>query len=142
MRVRGAAIGALLALVSACSSATHDAGGGPIMVVDAHGAPLPGAFLTLLAESENPSARPQTYTSSELKAQTSDTQGMIRADLDDGLWESDHNYHFRVHLRGYEDVTMSVSKDLFPPILRIEMRRLEPEPGPSPKAAGQAARPR
>src|ERR1035438_3283762 len=118
VRVRSAASVALLALVCACSSATKDNAGGRILVVDAHGAPLPGAFLTLLPETENPSGRPQAYTTEELKAQTSDAQGMFRVDLEDCLWDSDHNYHFRIRRQGYEDETMSVSTDLFPPVLR------------------------
>jgi hypothetical protein len=125
LRTRLAAALALAALACACTSATGDAAGGRIMVVDARGAPLPGAFLVLIPEIDGPSSRHQAYTSSELKAQTADAQGMIHADLDDCLWESDHTYHFRVHLAGYEDATMSVSTELFPPVLRVEMRRLE-----------------
>ena len=141
MRVRSAAIAALLALASACSSPPKDNAGGRIMVVDAHGAPLPGAFLAVVPEAENPSARPQAYTTAELRAHTSDAQGMIRVDLDDYLWDSDHNYHFRVRRQGYEDETLSVSTDLFPPVLRIELRRVEPEPAAPPNAGRQAARP-
>jgi hypothetical protein len=134
MRIPLAVSVAVLALACACSSPPKDAAGGRIMVVDAHGAPIPGAFLTLLAETEEPASRRVTYGSAELKAQTSDAQGMIRAELDDCLWESDHSYHFRIRRRGYEDVTMSVSTELFPPVLRVEMRRLEPEAPPAPGA--------
>ena len=141
MRTRLAAALALAALACACSSPTRDAAGGRIMVVDARGAPLPGAFLVLIPEIDRPSPRPQAYTSGELRAQTADAQGMIRADLDDGLWESDHNYHFRVHLAGYEDATMSVSTELFPPVLKVEMRRLEAEPGNGPRPAREYGRP-
>jgi hypothetical protein len=141
VRIRSAAFVALLGLVSACSSPPKDNAGGRIMVVDARGAPLAGAFLSLLPEYENASSRPTAYTTAELRAHTSDTQGMIRVDLDDYLWDSDHNYHFRIRRGGYEDVTMSVSPDLLPPVLKIEMRRLEPEPGAPPNAARPAARP-
>jgi hypothetical protein len=123
VRIRLAAALALAALACACSSTTGDAAGGRIRVVDSRGNPLPGAFLVLIPEVDSASSRPQAFTSAELKAQTADAQGMIRADLDDCLWDSDHNYHFRVHLAGYEDETMSVSKDLFPPLLTVEMRR-------------------
>jgi hypothetical protein len=41
--------------------------------------------------------------------------------MDDCLWPSDDCYHFRVHRSGYEDSTISVSKDLFPPMLKVEL---------------------
>ena len=112
-----------------------------MVVVDALGAPVQGAFLYLVAEDENPSAKPEHFTLAELKARTSDAQGMIRAELDDFLWESDHCYHFRVRRSGFEDVTMSVSRDLFPPVLRIEMKRLVREPGKPQPPAQEAGHP-
>jgi hypothetical protein len=115
-------------LAAACSSTPGEDPRSRVMVVDTLGVPVQGAFLILVAENENPSARPATYTKAELKAQTTDAQGMIRADLDDCLWESDHSYHFRIRARGFEDLEMTVSKDLFPPLLRVEMRRLGQEP--------------
>ena len=129
------------ALVSACSSTSGAAEGGRVAVVDALGAPVQGAFLYAVAEDESPSARPEHFTSAELKARTSDAQGMIRAELDDFLRESDHCYHFRVRRSGFEDVTMSVSRDLFPPVLRIEMKRLGQEPGRPQPPAQEAVRP-
>jgi len=116
------------ALASACSSTPGEDPRSHVMVVDTLGVPVQGAFLILVPENENPSARPATYTRAELKAQTSDAQGMIRADLDDCLWESDHSFHFRIRARGFENLEMTVSKDLFPPLLRVEMRRLGQEP--------------
>jgi hypothetical protein len=116
------------ALAAACSSTSGEDPRSRMMVVDTLGVPVQGAFLILVPENENPSARPATYTKAELKAQTSDAQGMIRADLDDCLWESDHSYHFRIRARGFEDLEMTVSRDLFPPLLRVEMRRLGQEP--------------
>ena len=137
MRIPAAACAAALALATACSAPTGDNAGGRIMVVDARGAPLAGAFLSFMPEEENPSARPTQYTTREIREHTSDAQGMIRVDLEDCLWDSDHSYHFRVRRGGYEDVTMSVSMDLCPPVLRVEMRRVETEAAP-PAAKGAA----
>jgi hypothetical protein len=128
----------LVALAPACSSTPGAAEGGRMAVVDSLGAPVQGAFLYAMPEDENPPARPEKYTSAERKARTSDAQGMLRAELDDFLWESDHCYHFRVRRSGFEDVTMSVSRDLFPPVLRIEMKRLAQATG-SPQGTAQEA---
>jgi hypothetical protein len=126
---------ALVALVSACSSEPSASAGTRILVVDGSGAPIRGAFLVLLPEVEDPSSRLPKYTSAELGELTSDQQGMIHAELDDCLWDSDRCYHFRIRRGGFEDVEMTVSRDLMPPVLRIEMKRPAPagqEPGRPP----------
>jgi hypothetical protein len=131
---------ALAALLGGCGSPPGEPAAARVMVVDTRGAPIQGAFLSAIQEDENPSARPQEYTSGELRAQTSDPQGMIHAGLDDFLWESDHCYHFR--RAGFEEVEMSVSRDLVPPVLRIEMKSLSQDSGSPrvPAGAGQGAR--
>lgn len=128
----GACVAAALVLLAcACNSDSGSATGGRVTVVDARGAPLAGAFLVLVPEDDNGSTRPVSYTSWELRDQTSDAQGVFRASLDDCLWESDGCFHFRVRKDGYEEVAMSVSKDLFPPVLRVELKPREQAPAPS-----------
>jgi hypothetical protein len=111
----------------ACSFLSSGKPVGRVMIVDGRGAPLVGA--TLLPDLEAPPNTPWHYTSTELAAHTSDEQGMILADLAEYFWDSDGCYHFLVHRPGYENVTMTVSRDLFPPVLKIEMKdRLQPSP--------------
>ncbi len=134
VRVRGrsriaawgtAVAGALALLVGACNSSSGANAGGRIVVVDGSGAPVAGALLILMPEDENQSSTPLGHTTAELRELTSDSQGVIHAQLDDCLWDSDGCYHFRVRRYGYDDVTMSVSKDLFPPVLRVELKPRE-----------------
>lgn len=89
-------------------------------MIDPSGAPIQGAIL--IPESENSSAAPSRYDRDEIMSRVSDAQGGLSAMLDLCLWASDGCYHFRIHRAGYEDAAMVVSKDLFPPVLRIVLR--------------------
>jgi hypothetical protein len=103
---------------------------GQILVVDAAGAPLPGAVV--LPDAEYPSAEPPRYTDSELKDHATNSEGLVLVYLDDFYWNSDSCYHFRVRRGGYEDEEMTVSRDLFPAVLKIDMRpRLPAAPPPA-----------
>jgi hypothetical protein len=121
---------ALAGLLAACSSSPDAGGPSRVRVVDSHGIPIMNA--TLLADDEFPSGGQRVYSQEELNARASDAQGYFHVDLDESLWRGDGFYHFRVHRVGYEDEVMVVSKDLFPPLLRIEMKAA---------AAGQQAAP-
>jgi hypothetical protein len=120
----------LVMLLSACGSFSGADSKGHILVVDARGAPIPGALV--LPEDESQSGSPHHYTDSEIYGRATDAQGNLRIDLDDYYWPSDGCYHFRVMRRGYEDETMSVSKDLFPALLKVDMRPRVPDSYPAP----------
>jgi hypothetical protein len=120
----------LVMLLSACGSFSGADSKGHILVVDARGAPIQGALV--LAEDESQSGSPHHYTDSEIYDRATDAQGNLRVDLDDYYWASDGCYHFHVMKRGYEDETMSVSKDLFPALLKVDMRPREPDTNPKP----------
>jgi hypothetical protein len=135
----------LVVLASGCSTvhgvkdavqgAIADVRGTPVQVllVDARGTPVQGAFV--LPEYENPLSAPQKYDDDEIKAHTSDEQGSVLVMLDDYYWDSDHCYHFRVRRNGFEDVTMAVSKDLYPAVLKIELDATPRAPRKAPAAA-------
>jgi hypothetical protein len=111
---------ALAILVSGCGSMSPTRAQGRVMIVDGRGAPIQGA--TLMPDYEYPPATAWKYTKDELAVRTSDAQGMILADLNEYFWDSDKCYHFRVHLAGFEDATMAVSKEMFPAVLKIEVK--------------------
>lgn len=122
----------LVLLGGSCTSASAGNTAGRVIVVDGRGAPVQGALLVLVSEDENAPASPMGLTAEELRERTSDLQGVIKASLDESLWESDGCYHFRVRKAGYEDVTLSVSKDLFPEVLRVELKPREQAPASAP----------
>jgi len=136
-RPRSKAAGIVLSLVpvilgiflSACGSWGGEAKA-HILVVDARGAPLQGALV--LPEDESQSGSPHHYADSEVYGRATDEQGDLHVDLDDYYWPSDGCYHFLVMRRGYEDETMSVSKDLFPALLKVDMRPRVPDANPAP----------
>jgi hypothetical protein len=109
----------LFGLVAGCGSVSEGNPGGRVMIVDRLGNPVQDALV--LPESEDGAALPRD-TMRETKDRTSNAQGMVRADLDDYLWSSDACYHFRIHRAGFEDAELTVSRDLFPAVLKIEMR--------------------
>jgi hypothetical protein len=115
-------------LFSACGSMSGLDPRGQILVVDAAGAPLAGAVVLPDAEYDTPLP---PYTASELKDRSTNANGTILIYLDDYYWASDSCYHFRVRRAGYEDETMAVSKDLFPAVLKIDMRPRVPATNPS-----------
>jgi hypothetical protein len=96
-----------------------------ILVVDENGAPVAGALL--LPEDEEQHSVAVSEGREEDYAQTSGPDGMIAAKLDEFL-RSDDCYHFRIHKAGYEDTTTSVSKDLIPALLKVELRPRPPAP--------------
>lgn len=118
MRLLAAVV--LLSLIAGCNSAPTDDELGRVLVVDRHGTPLQNAVLT--PDPESAPAVPRVYDDAEIKERASDAKGVFHVDMDDCIWNSDGCYHFRIHRAGFEDSTMAVSKDLFPPMLRIEMR--------------------
>jgi hypothetical protein len=132
---------ALAALASACSTAPSPKAAGRITLVDGSGAPIQGALV--LPEVEFPNSPQRRDTQEEFEARVSDAYGVIRAPLDDYFWESDACYHFRIHKDGFDDVTMAVSRDLYPSVLRIDLRPQAPDapPGPARPAAAPVATP-
>ena len=123
---------ALAALASACTSAPSPKAAGRITLVDVSGAPIQGALV--MPEVEYQNSAPRRDTQDEFEARVSDVNGVVRAPLEDYFWESDACYHFRIHKDGFEDVTMAVSRDLYPSELRIDLRRpqaTDAPPGPA-----------
>lgn len=104
------------------------------MIVDGHGAPVQGATV-LPDDSDNRGTSREILSDEDIQARISDAQGIVHADLDQYFWDLDGCYHFRVHRSGFEDLTMSVSKDLYPSLLRInlEAKPLGPPPSPVPQ---------
>jgi hypothetical protein len=117
-------------LVSACGSMSSNDVRGQILVVDARGAPIRNAVV--LPDPEFPPAEPTKYSQSELQEHATNAQGLVLVFLDDFYWKADGCYHFRVHQALYEDETMSVSRDLFPAVLKIDLRPKEPTALPTP----------
>jgi len=125
-----AALAAALAL-SACGSALISGARAQVLVVDSLGNPVRGAVV--LPDDDSPASH-RGFTEAEMKERSTNGQGLLAVFLDDFLWASDGNYHLRVLAVGFEDEAMTVSKDLFPPVLRVELRR--------PGASAPAPRPR
>lgn len=128
-----------MALIAACASGPDKARVAHIMVVDARGAPIPGALVMPELEDDR-RADPRKPTSEDLAERTSDAQGIIHADMRLYYWGSDDCFHFVVTREGYEDATFSVSRELFPPMLKIRMEAVENEGKPKP-APGTPAPP-
>lgn len=110
----------LVLLVSSCASRPSERPSAKILVVDSRGTPIPGAII-LFVDSDERRQRTERLSDEEVAERTSDLQGLIRAELDPGYWDTDGSYHFRIHRAGYEDVEMAVSKELFPPLLKITL---------------------
>ncbi len=121
---------AVALLVSACGSASVGDVRGQILIVDSLGAPIRGALV--LPDPEFPPAEAPRYTESEIKERSTDAQGMVLVYLDDFYWNSDGCYHIRVRRNGYEEEAMTVSRDLFPSVLKIDMRPRVPATFPAP----------
>ena len=116
-----------LALTAGCSTLTGPDPKGQLLLVDSAGMPVAGVAVVPGQESDNAPA--PNYAQLALEKHTSDAQGRLQVDLDEFVWSSDGNYHFLIHRAGYEDFTMTASKDLFPPLLRIELKaRAAPAP--------------
>jgi hypothetical protein len=127
----------LVVLVSACNSEPEVSARGRVIVVDPSGAPIRGAIL--VPEPENPSVVPIKYDRDEIAARASDAQGVLPALLDMCLWDSDGCYHFRVQRSGYEDAAMVVSRDLFPPVLRIVLKPVSSSSKPARRPGASSA---
>lgn len=127
----GVAAAALLALASGCGSVSTADLNGHILVVDPSGAPLRGAVI--FPDYEYSSSQRQ-YSKEDVEAFSTNAQGMVDMSLDDFLWDKDGCYHFRVQRAGYETSTMSVSRDLLPPLLKVTM---SPVANPVAKAPAQ-----
>ena len=109
----------LLVLLAACSSVSAPKGPGIVVIVDKHGTPLQNGVL--VPDEENAPVVPHVYDNYELAEHASDAKGVFHVDLDDSYWNSDGCYHFKIFRTGYDNFSMTVSKDLFPPVLRITM---------------------
>jgi hypothetical protein len=122
---------AFAVLVCGCGSLSAGDARGQILVVDTLGAPIKGALV--LPDPEFPPAEAPRLSDSDIKERSTNAQGMILVYLDDFYWNADACYHIRVRSIGYEDETLAVSKDLFPAVLKIDMRpRVAPTlPAPS-----------
>jgi len=137
--MRALILTAAVALVSACTSPPGEKAAGRIVVVNGLGNPVQGALI-LPEEQENPGPRTRNLSEEDRGALTSDAQGIVHADLEQYFSDRDGCYHFRIHRAGFEDVEMAVSRDLFPPLLRIRMEAnpqkegRQPEPAPPPAA--------
>jgi hypothetical protein len=130
--IRAVAAACLLAMAAGCGSLSVPEPAGRILVVDGSGAPLQGAVI--FPDYEYSSSQ-KTYTREDIDALSSDAQGVIHADLDDYLWDKDGCYHFVIRRAGYDAATMSVSKDLLPPVLKVVMvPKSSPSPTPAPPA--------
>jgi hypothetical protein len=142
--MRAFVLAMVVVLASACTTTPGEKAVGRIMLVNGLGDPIQGAIV-VPEEQENPGAMRQSLSDEDRQARVSDAQGLIRADLEQYFSESDGCYHFRIHRGGFEDVTMTVSKDLFPPLLRIKLEanpqkaERSPDP-PSPSVASPAGR--
>lgn len=111
---------ALAALLSSCSLVTPPKVNPRIVVVDHFGNPVAGA--AVLPENEDSKDTRENLTEYEIANRTSNAAGMIHASFDDYFWDSDSCYHFRVRRAGFEDLEIAVSKELLPPVLKIELR--------------------
>jgi len=131
MKMHRLLFAALAVLMSACSSMREEKPVARIIVVNEQGLPLQGAVIMPETE-EHHSAEVRKLTVEEVQARTSDAQGLVYADLELYFWDSDGCYHVRVHRSGFRDETMAVSKDLFPPLLRITMEANAKNPDGAP----------
>jgi hypothetical protein len=109
----------LLVLLAACGSLTAPTGPGIVVIVDRHGTPLQNGVL--VPDYEGAQEIPHTYDKYELAQRASDANGVFHVDLDDCYWNSDNCYHFKIFRTGYDNFSMTVSKDLFPPVLKVTM---------------------
>ena len=122
-------------LASACASTGGAKPEGRIMIVGALGVPVQGAIVVPDSSDDmtgDQGAGRRLPSQGEIDARTSDAQGIIHADLDQYLWDSDGCYHFRIRRFGFEDVTMAVSRDLFPQMLTINLGAKTQTQGPHP----------
>lgn len=108
-----------LALAGGCHTTVDPDQVGRILVVNTRGVPIAGAIVVPYDENE---ARRNELTPDDLKAFTTDHNGMVTVLLEPYLWTEDGCYHFRVRRVGFEAATETVSRDLFPAQLRIELK--------------------
>lgn len=118
----------LALLVSSCGALSGSDPRGEVIVVGPDGAPLKGAVV--IPDPEFDSNAPPKLTDSELEQHATNAQGVVLIYLDDFYWGGDACYHIRVHLAGYEDEAVTVSKDLLPAVLKIDMRPKAPATNP------------
>jgi hypothetical protein len=109
----------LLALAAGCRSGVDPDQLGRILVVNSRGVPIAGATVVPYDENE---VRRAELTPEDLKAFTTDQHGTVTVLLEPYLWTEDGCYHFRVRRPGFEAATETVSRDLFPAQLRIELK--------------------
>lgn len=110
----------LMVFAAGCASSPPVARAGHIMVVDARGAPIKGAFVAPEMEDDR-RTDPRKPTNEELAERVSDAAGVVQADLRLYYWASDDCFHFVITKEGYEDSTFSVSRELFPSMLKIRL---------------------
>jgi hypothetical protein len=122
------ALGALAVMAPACTSTGDSQAAARVSVVDARGLPVQGAVVMPDDAETNAKDSRQLQNDARDLNWVSDAQGLVRADLDQYFWDNDGCYHFHVRRAGYKDVTMTVSKDLFPAVLRISLERAAQDP--------------
>jgi len=116
-----AALGLLLAATSGCANTSPAEGQvGQVQVVDIKGNPIPGAVV--LPDPETAIIRPKDEESELVKAGTTNQAGLVSVNLEGFYWSDDNCYHFKVTRRGYEIAILSVSRELFPGHLRVELK--------------------
>ena len=110
------------------------------MVVDIQGAPIKGALVMPESDGDRMSDT-EEITPEDRAKRISDAQGLIHADIGLYYWQSDDCFHFVVTKEGYDDTSFSVSRSLFPSLLKIIMDltpktvNSKPAPGtPAPRA--------
>jgi hypothetical protein len=103
---------------------------GRILLVDGRGKPVQGGIVLPDDVETNAKTSRQLQNDALDLGWISDAQGLVHADLDQYLWESDGCYHFRVRRGGYKNIEMSVSRDLFPQVLKISLEAATPESVP------------
>jgi hypothetical protein len=106
--------------LTACSYFGTPRSKNQILVLDENGRPVADAIL--LAEDDSHGSGYRNTTQEEDFAPRSGPDGVITADLDEYLWSSDDCYHFSIHKRGFEDTATTVSRELIPQVLKVELR--------------------
>jgi hypothetical protein len=113
--------GVALAAAAGCATNVASDSTGRVVVVDTRGQPVAGA-LVLPDPEDQSTATAAGPPVDDLKAVTTDAAGSVVLPLGDYYWTEDSCYHFRVVRRGYDPVIMSVSRELWPAVLRVELK--------------------
>lgn len=120
----------LATLMAACETTSGPAR--RVQVTDAAGNPIAGA--RFIPEYPEESTTHEFYSEKELETLVSNAQGFVPVDLEVCYWDTDASYHFSVHRAGYEAADLVVSRDLCPPVLKVQLTRIvAPRPAARPQ---------